>query len=73
VLVVIAVGAGLGTALITWALTGWALPLAGLDPPDLPLPGWPRPLVIAAVGVAVLAVLSGVAFFAGRRTLKEIR
>jgi putative ABC transport system permease protein len=73
VLVVIAVLAGLGTALIAWALTGWALPLAGLDPPALPLPGWPRPLVIAAVGVAVLAVLALVAFYAGRRTLKEIR
>lgn len=73
VLVVIAVGAGLGTALIVWALTGWALPLAGLDPPALPLPGWPRPLVIAVVTVAVLAVLACVAFFAGRRTLKEIR
>ena len=72
VLVVIAVLAGLAIALISWALTGWALPLAGIDPPDLPLPGWPRPVVVAVVSVAVLAMLACVAYFAGRRTLREI-
>jgi len=72
VLVTIAVGTGLAVALISWALTGWALPLAGIDPPDLPLPGWPRPFVVAVVGAAVFAVLACVAYFAGRRTLKEI-
>jgi hypothetical protein len=73
VLVVIAVAAGLVISLIAWALTGWALPLAGIDPPDLPLPGWPRPAVVTIVLVAVLAVLAWVAYLAGRRTLKEIR
>lgn len=73
VLVVIAVLAGLIISLITWALTGWALPLAGIDPPDLPLPAWPRPPALTIVLAAVLAVLSGVAYLAGRRTLKDIR
>ena len=71
-LVVLAVPAGLANALICWALTGWALPLAGLHPPELPLPTEPRALVLGAVTVAVLAVLACVAYFAGRRTLKEI-
>ena len=72
VLVLIAVTAGLAIALISWALTGWALPLAGIDPPNLLLPGWPRPIVVAAVCAAVAAVLALVAYFAGRRTCKEI-
>jgi putative ABC transport system permease protein len=72
VLVAGAVLAGMGIALLGWWLTGWALPLAGLHPPDLPLPGWPRPLPMVAVAVAVLAVLACVAYLAGRRTLKEI-
>jgi hypothetical protein len=55
-----------------WWLTGWALPLAGLDPPPLPLPGWPRPLVVGGVGVIVVAVLAGVALMAGRRTHEEV-
>ncbi|MEV6489937.1 ABC transporter permease, partial [Actinoplanes sp. NPDC051633] len=66
------VPAGLAIAMVVWALTGWALPLAGLDPPPFPLPGWPRPLVVAGTGVVVLAVLAGVAFAAGGRTRKEI-
>jgi hypothetical protein len=72
VLVAIAVVAGTAIALLGWGLTGWALPLAGLDPPPLPLPGWPRAWVVAGTGVAVLVVLALVAYFAGRRTLKEI-
>jgi hypothetical protein len=72
VLVAIAVLAGIAVALIGWGLTGWALPLAGLDPPPLPLPGWPRAWVVGAAGVAVFIVLAVVAFVAGRRTLKEI-
>jgi hypothetical protein len=72
VLVLAAVLAGLLIALILWQLTGWALPLAGLDPPPLPLPGRPRAPVVAGVGLAVLAVLAGVAFVTGRRTHKEI-
>jgi predicted lysophospholipase L1 biosynthesis ABC-type transport system permease subunit len=72
VLVLVAVLAGLAISLILWQLTGWALPLAGLDPPPLPFPGRPRAPVLAAVGLAVLAVLAGVAFVTGRRTHKEI-
>jgi hypothetical protein len=72
VLVAIAVLAGLVIALLGWWLTGWALPLAGLDPPPVPLPGWPRPYVVATTGLVVLVVLAAVAYLAGRRTLKEI-
>jgi putative ABC transport system permease protein len=72
VLVAIAVLAGLVIALLGWWLTGWALPLAGLDPPPVPLPGWPRAYVVAATGLVVLVVLAAVAYLAGRRTLKEI-
>jgi putative ABC transport system permease protein len=71
-LVLAAVPAGLAIALLTWWLTGWALPLSGLDPPPLPLPGWPRPLVVAGVGVIVVAVLAGAALAAGRRTHEEV-
>jgi putative ABC transport system permease protein len=72
VLVTIAVLAGLVIALLGWWLTGWALPLAGLHPPPLPLPGRPRAYVVAATGAVVLVVLAAVAYLAGRRTLKEI-
>ncbi|UQU66907.1 hypothetical protein COUCH_11810 [Couchioplanes caeruleus] len=65
-LVVIAVPAGLLTGLAGYGLTGWALPLAGLDPPPLPLPLWPRPAVVAAVAVPVLLVLAGVAVLTSR-------
>jgi predicted lysophospholipase L1 biosynthesis ABC-type transport system permease subunit len=72
VLVAIAVLAGIAIGLIGWGLTGWALPLAGLDPPPLPLPRWPHAWVVAVTGVAVFIVLAVVAYAAGRRTLKEI-
>ncbi|GGK84272.1 FtsX-like permease family protein [Mangrovihabitans endophyticus] len=71
-LVVVATVLGLATALAGWGLTGWALPLAGLDPPPLPLPGWPQPPVLAATGAVMLAVLAVVAYAAGRRTLREV-
>ena len=71
-LVLAAVLAGLLITLALWPLTGWALPLAGLDPPPLPFPAWPRAIVLAAAGLAVLAVLAGVAWLTGRRTYKEI-
>ena len=66
------VPAGLLIALLVWGLTGWALPLAGLNPPPLPLPGWPRPPVVAGTGAVVLVVLAGVAFAAGGRTHREV-
>ncbi len=71
VLVLAAVLAGLLITVLLWWLTGWALPLAGLDPPPLPLPGWPRPVVPAGAGALILVVLAGVAFAAGRRTHQE--
>ena len=72
VLVAAAVLAGLAIALFAWWLTGWALPLAGLHPPALPLPAWPRAVVVAATGAVVLVVLACVAYAAGRRTLREV-
>ena len=72
VLVAGAVLTGLAIALLAWWLTGSALPLAGLHPPPLQLPGWPQPAMIAATGALVLAVLASVAYLAGRRTLREV-
>ena len=72
-LVAIAALAGLVTALAAWAATGWALPLAGLDPPDLPLPAWPRPLVLAAATLAVFLLLAAVALATGRDLRRRIR
>jgi len=72
VLVAGAVLTGLAIALLAWWLTGWALPLAGLHPPPLQLPAWPQPAMLAATGAVVLVVLAGVAYLAGRRTLREV-
>jgi FtsX-like permease family protein len=72
VLVAVAVLAGTGVAVLGWQLTGWALPLAGIDPPATPLPGQPSPLLLAATAAGLFAVLAGVAHLAGRRTLREI-
>jgi putative ABC transport system permease protein len=72
-LVAAAVLAGLVIALLTWWLTGWALPLSGITPPPLPLPGWPRPWVLAVVTVVAGGALAGVAWLTGRRTLSAIR
>ncbi|WP_433295524.1 hypothetical protein ACQP2F_36040 [Actinoplanes sp. CA-030573] len=72
-LVAIAAVAGLLVAMVAWALTGWALPLAGLDPPALPLPGWPRPLTVLATAVAVFLVLAAVAVATGRDLYRRIR
>jgi putative ABC transport system permease protein len=55
------------------ALRDARLPLAGLDPPPLPLPGSPDPLVRAAAGVVIFLVPALVAFPSGRRTLRLIR
>jgi predicted lysophospholipase L1 biosynthesis ABC-type transport system permease subunit len=71
-LVAVAALAGIVIAAAVWGLTGWALPLAGLDPPAAPLPGWPEPLPVVGTGSAVLAVLAAVAYAAGRRTLKDL-
>jgi putative ABC transport system permease protein len=72
VLVVIATLVGALTALIGWGLTGWALPLAGLHPPDLPLPRWPEPPLVAGAVLAVLAVLALVAVLTGRDLRRRV-
>jgi hypothetical protein len=71
-LVLASVLTGLVIAAVLWALTGWALPLAGLDPPDLPLPKWPRAPILLVAGTIQLVVLAGVAYAAGGRTHREI-
>ena len=71
-LVAAAVPAGLAAALLTWWLTGWALPLAGLDPPPLPLPGWPHAWLPIALAGALFVVLASAAWLAGRRTLRAV-
>ncbi|GAA0580979.1 hypothetical protein GCM10010172_77370 [Paractinoplanes ferrugineus] len=73
VLVAAAVLAGTATALLAWRLTGWALPLAGLDPPAVPLPSRPRLTTLLSTAVASFVILAGVAVLAGRRTLRAIR
>ncbi|GIE32997.1 hypothetical protein Ait01nite_060420 [Actinoplanes italicus] len=72
VLVVIATAVGLLVAVAAWRLTGWGLPLAGVDPPDLPLPGWPRPSALLAAAGAVLAVQFLVAILSGRNLRRRI-
>jgi hypothetical protein len=72
VLVAAAAVVGIVVALLAWWLTGWALPLAGLNPPALPLARWPRPLVVIAAGLVVFAVLAGVAFGTGRNLRRRI-
>jgi putative ABC transport system permease protein len=73
ILAVIAVVVGLGIALAGWAITGWTLPLAGLDPDPLPFADWPRPLTLVAAGLAMLIVLAGVALLTGRDLRRRVR
>jgi hypothetical protein len=72
VLVVIAAVVGGLTAIAAWAVTGWALPLAGLNPPQLPLPSWPAPLAVPAATLAVLVLLAAVAAATGRHLYRRI-
>ncbi|MBL7254279.1 FtsX-like permease family protein [Paractinoplanes lichenicola] len=72
-LVTIAAAVGVLTALAGWAATGWALPLAGVAPVPLPLPGWPRILTLAGVTVLVLLVLAAVALATGRDLRRRIK
>jgi putative ABC transport system permease protein len=66
-LVFVAVPAGTGAGLLGYNLTGWTLPLAGVDPPPLPLPIWPHWWQVAGVAGVVLVLLTGAAVLAGRR------
>jgi FtsX-like permease family protein len=72
VLVAIAAVVGALIALIAWAATGWALPLAGLAPPPLPLPAWPGVLPVAGTTFAVFVVLALVAAATGRDLHRRI-
>jgi putative ABC transport system permease protein len=72
ILVAIAAVVGLGTALIAWVATGWALPLAGIRPPDLPLPAWPGALTVIGTTVAVFLVLVLVAAVTGRDLRRRV-
>ncbi|WP_433366539.1 FtsX-like permease family protein [Actinoplanes sp. CA-142083] len=72
VLVAIAAVAGVLTALAVWGLTGWALPLAGASPPALPLPAWPRILIVLATAAVVLLLLAAVAAGTGRDLHRRI-
>jgi hypothetical protein len=60
------------TALAGWAATAWALPLAGVDPVALPLPSWPRVLLLVGVTVLVLLLLAAVALATGRDLRRRI-
>ncbi|MEV4277918.1 FtsX-like permease family protein [Actinoplanes xinjiangensis] len=71
-LVAVAVVIGLVVAAIAWLVTGWALPLAGPYPPDLPLPRWPRVTVLLAVGAVVLLVHTAVAVATGRHLRRRV-
>ncbi|MEU8244436.1 FtsX-like permease family protein [Actinoplanes missouriensis] len=72
-MVVLAVVAGTAVALGGWALTGWALPLAGLEPPPLPFPGRPGVAPLALTAGALLIVLLGAAIPAARGVLRRLR
>jgi hypothetical protein len=63
-LVLVAVLAGTGVALLTWWLTGWALPLSTVDPHALQLPTWPEPTSMLLAAAAVLLVLAAIAYLA---------
>ncbi|WP_127504254.1 ABC transporter permease [Actinoplanes solisilvae] len=72
-LVGIAALVGMLTALAGWAVTGWALPLAGVDEVALPLPSWPRVLVLAGATAVVLVLLAAVALATGRDLRRRIK
>ncbi|WP_232344220.1 FtsX-like permease family protein [Actinoplanes awajinensis] len=66
VLVSAAVLVGMLVGLAGWWATGWALPLAGVHPPDLPLPGRPRAGVLLWWGGGILAPYLLAAVLGGR-------
>ncbi|GAA2574450.1 hypothetical protein GCM10010435_57430 [Winogradskya consettensis] len=63
-LVVAAVLTGTGIALLTWQLTGWALPLAESA---FPLPHWPGFTVVALTALAAGLLLTATAALTSRR------
>ncbi|GAA0569668.1 hypothetical protein GCM10010172_62570 [Paractinoplanes ferrugineus] len=72
VLIAIAAVVGLGTALVTWLATGWALPLAGLHPPDLPRPAWPGIGTMIGTTAVVFLFLVLVAAATGRDLRRRV-
>ncbi|MCO8274088.1 ABC transporter permease [Actinoplanes sp. TRM 88003] len=70
-LVAVAATAGIGVALGGWWLTGWALPLAGLEPSSLSTAQAPRLPVVVATSLGSAALLAVVAGLAGHRTLRR--
>ncbi|MET0418976.1 MAG: FtsX-like permease family protein, partial [Actinoplanes sp.] len=71
-LVAIAAVVGGLTAAAGWALTGWALPLAGLDPPPLPMPSWPGLLAVPVTILVVFLLLAVVAAATGHNLYRRI-
>lgn len=71
-LVLLAAVAGLVVAVLGWRATGWALPLSSGAHPHLPLPFWPRPLVLAGAWLAALVVLTGTALAVGHDLRRRI-
>ena len=65
VLVLVAGVFGLAVALITWRLTGWALPISDGNDTALPLPPWPHPLVLLLTWLAAVTVLTAAALAVG--------
>ncbi|SNS29027.1 FtsX-like permease family protein [Actinoplanes regularis] len=72
VLVTAAVVTGVLVALVGWWVTGWALPLAGVHPPDLPLPGSPRAGVLLWWTAAILLPYLLAAVLGGRDLRRRI-
>jgi hypothetical protein len=72
ILVAVAAVVGLVTALIAWLATGWTLPLAGIDPPDLPRPAWPGVVTMVGTTVAVFVVLVLVAAVTGQDLRRRV-
>ncbi|GID66115.1 hypothetical protein Acy02nite_39960 [Actinoplanes cyaneus] len=72
VLVTAAVVAGMLVGFAGWWLTGWALPLAGVNPPDLPLPGQPRAGVLAWWAAAILLPYLVAAVLGGRDLRRRV-
>jgi hypothetical protein len=72
-LVLLAAVVGLAVALVGWRTTGWALPLSGGADRHLPMPFWPRPLMVAGGWLAAVVVLTGTALAVGHDLRRKVR